>query len=685
MNWFYNLKLSKKLLGSFIVMAAISGVVGWIGLSGIDNLSKNIDEIGDIRLPSVENLLVIANEQTTIDAVEASLLTNGLTAENAEELFLKSDDAKKDMDEAWKNYESLPKTELDKSEWGKFVPVFNNWWKDHQEYIALAKSYFKNPNKDLFEKLNRKAANIEENSNKKVDDLLGELVEHNKKEAALANQAAADSESSAKVLMIIILLAGTLSAIFLGMFISRIISKPVINLTEAAEKLAVGNINVNLQSNHKDEIGALAVSFNKMIENIKEQCSVADKLSEGNINVNISVKSNEDVLGKSLNKMIENIKEQAIVADKLSEGKLNVSLVAKSSEDVLGNSLNRMIANLKDHAFAADKLAEGDLKVKVNIKSNEDMLGNSLSRMVNKLKEVVENVKAAADNVTAGSQELSASSVQLSQGSTEQAAAAEEASSSMEQMSANIKQNADNSQQTEKISQKSAQDAQEGGKAVSQTVDAMKEIASKISIIEEIARQTNLLALNAAIEAARAGEHGKGFAVVASEVRKLAERSQTAAGEISELSGRSVKVAEKAGEMLSKILPDIQKTAELVQEITAASNEQNTGSEQINSAIQQLNQIIQQNASASEEMASTAEELTGQAEQLQQTIAFFKVELDGDNKAGNKITNKKIIQKKIIPNNNFGTNKSKERPNSKQGVVLNLGNVDAIDKDFEKF
>jgi methyl-accepting chemotaxis protein len=195
----------------------------------------------------------------------------------------------------------------------------------------------------------------------------------------------------------------------------------------------------------------------------------------------------------------------------------------------------------------------------------------------------------------------------------------------MEEMSSNIRQNADNAIQTEKIAVKSSADAEDGGKAVMQTVTAMKAIAGKINIIEEIARQTNLLALNAAIEAARAGEHGKGFAVVASEVRKLAERSQRAAAEIGELSSSSVEVAEKAGEMLSRMVPDIQKTAGLVQEISASCREQDTGAEQINKAMQQLDQVIQQNASASEEMASTSEELSSQAEQLQAAIAFFKL------------------------------------------------------------
>ncbi|MDH4440851.1 MAG: methyl-accepting chemotaxis protein [Rhizobium sp.] len=312
-----------------------------------------------------------------------------------------------------------------------------------------------------------------------------------------------------------------------------------------------------------------------------------------------------------------------------------IGLAAIASVAALGAALWIILSisrGISTAVTTVQRVSEGDLTKFAEIRTSDEigMLLGHVNSMVERLRAVVGDALTASDNVSSGSQQLSSGSEQLSQGATEQASSAEEASASMEEMAANIKQNADNAAQTEKIARQSATDAEESGKAVDKAVTAMRTIAEKISIVQEIARQTDLLALNAAVEAARAGEHGRGFAVVASEVRKLAERSQAAAAEISGLSSETVSVATQAGEMLTRLVPDIRKTAELVSEISAACREQDIGSSQINEAIQQLDKVTQQNAGASEEMSATSEELAAQAEELQASIAFFRVNTTGN-------------------------------------------------------
>ena len=307
---------------------------------------------------------------------------------------------------------------------------------------------------------------------------------------------------------------------------------------------------------------------------------------------------------------------------------MGISLAALVLSALIAFFVTRSITRPLNRAVSvADSLAAGDLGIEVVVdrKDETGRLLASMKHMTERLRSIMGDVRSAADSLSSASEEVSATSQSLSQAASEQAASVEETSASVEQMSASITQNTDSAKVTDGIAGKAASDAVEGGRAVQEMVVAMKQIADKIGIIDDIAYQTNLLALNAAIEAARAGDHGKGFAVVAAEVRKLAERSQVAAQEIGGVAGNSVHLAEQAGKLLDAIVPNIQKTSDLVQEITAASQEQSTGATQINIAMGQMNQITQQNASASEELAATSEEMNAQASQLLELISYFRL------------------------------------------------------------
>ncbi len=684
-----NLKLGVKLLGGFLLVACITLAVGGVGMLEISRLADNVRVLGKEKLPSVEHLSAVKTEFRTINQALRTLLSPALDAKGRDAQYANIQAARDRYKKHLETYEALPQTAEETSLRKDFLAKMAQAAEANDKALELSRRIqaldVANPDAMLarihsFEAEQHRllaeaqeaviTGRVEGEASGAAGSLLGRrLSELRTTNPVILQQASALGESNQR-------LHGALAE--------------VRRLAAAGDRGAASAL---LASQVRPLSRSILAGLEKMADetDTSEQAftqMTAILLGEGRERMNEAVAVLDQAVElntKLAQTQVEQSESQAAAGriTALIGVVLGVVLAI-----ILGVLLTRAVTRpvLQGVAFA-QALSGGDFTRDLDIDQKDEIgdLARALNGMAGHLRGIVAEVQAATANVASGSEELSATSQNLSQGATEQAAAVEEVSSSMEQMTSNIRQNADNARQTEAIAHQASKDAEEGGQAVFQAVDAMKTIAEKIGIIGEIARQTNLLALNAAIEAARAGEHGKGFAVVAAEVRKLAERSGSAAGEISDLSARSVAVADQARNMLDKLVPDIRKTADLVQEIAAASNEQNAGAEQINKAIQQLDQVIQQNASASEEMASTSEELSSQAEQLQQAMSFFDIG-EGGGRPSRKASAK---ASKSAPRALPGTApKAGAKPGAKgaaaaktKGVALAMGD----DEEFERF
>ena len=425
------------------------------------------------------------------------------------------------------------------------------------------------------------------------------------------------------------------------------------------------------QGDFRKIVEGVNTTLDAVITPLNVAASYVDNISKGAIPVKITDSYNGDfnILKNNLNTCIDAVTTLILDADMLSiaavEGRLQTRADATKHQgdfrrivEGVNATLDGVILPVNEVVAVLTEMEKGDLTqlVKGHYNGQLEDFKDTVNNTIAKIAEIIGEVNSAASNIASASEQVSSTAQNMSQATSEQAASVEQTSSSVEEMSASINQNTENAKVTDGMATQASGEAVQGGDAVKKTVQAMKSIAGKIGIIDDIAYQTNLLALNAAIEAARAGEHGKGFAVVAAEVRNLAERSQVAAKEIGELAESSVEMAESAGKLLDAIVPSIKKTSDLVQEIAAASEEQSTGVGQINTAMSQLNQITQQNASASEELAATSEEMSGQAIQLQELMAFFTV--SGHKSPVNKNTLIKPIVKKEVATQHHEVNEN---------------------------
>ncbi|WP_426304447.1 methyl-accepting chemotaxis protein [Acidovorax facilis] len=678
---FKNMRIASKLALGFGLVLVLLGVIAYIGITRMAAVQANFEKV-----TSDNNVkTALANDMRDQINDTARSLRNMMLSED---LAYTKDQAER-IQKSRKNYnvardklQSMLVLDAGKKIMAEINEDQGNTKPLVEKAMELASV---NKNAEAAEVLLKEVAPAQEKWLESLDTMVQqqeEFTEELVKESKRGYDAAFN-------LMLGLAASAVLAGMVLAWVITRSITKPLAESLAVASAIAAGDLGSKIEADSKEETGQLKAAMQRMQATLQGLIDEMNRMStehdRGDIDVVIDAgrfPGAFKAMGEGVNNMVNGhiaVKKKAMACiQQFGEGNLDASLeqfpgkkkFINDTIEQLRANLRRIVSEIQDLTAAANK---GDFSVKLDLAGKKgfphtlsellnqlsdtvdtafkdtiyvaealeqgdltktvtrdyqgafDQVKRSLNNTVTKLAQTIADVNATTDTIASATQQVSSTAQSLSQASSEQAASVEETSASIEQMAASISQNTENAKVADGMSADGNKKAAEGGQAVNQTVVAMKDIAQKIGIIDDIAYQTNLLALNAAIEAARAGEHGKGFAVVAAEVRKLAERSQVAAQEIGQLASNSVDMAERAGKLLDEIVPATRRTADLVQEITAASQEQSTGVGQINAAMGQLNQITQQNASASEELAATAEEMSGQANNLQQLMAFFKL------------------------------------------------------------
>jgi methyl-accepting chemotaxis protein len=598
-----------SLIGIALVVAITLGALGIVGLSQTQASLKTVyeDRVLPVKdLAMINELMIDSRVQMLFTINEAEIVSSTGSQPsrkmNAEDAKKAADDIGKNIEtiqSLWKGYMATYLTPEEKILAAKFVESKEKLIT--QAFQPLQKALQANDFAET-EKLGETIKDLYPEADTDVEKLKGLQFDVAKAEYELGQQ----RFETIRFASLALLGGSIVLLLWLGVLISRSITRPLDQALQAFSNISNGRYDTAITIPGEDEVSKVLAGLDAM-----------------QIKLGAEMEATQAML-KEVSQIVGAASNGDLVRRISLEGRTGFYLDLSQSINSMVHSVEQIINETVD---GLKRMAEGNLRqpIEGDFDGSYKVIKDNCNETMGRLTEIISNVISATEQLTNASEQISATSQSLSQATSEQAASVDETSASIEQMAASINQNAENAKVTDGMATKAAKEAVEGGQAVKQTVDAMKEIATRISIIDDIAYQTNMLALNAAIEAARAGDHGKGFAVVAAEVRKLAERSQVAAQEIGDLAVGSVKAAERAGELINTIVPGIGKTSDLVQEIAAASIEQSSGANQINSAMNQMNQITQQNASASEELAATSEEMTSQAEQLRELMGFFDI------------------------------------------------------------